>query len=86
MRRRPRWRSAYQCILERQDHLNDPGARAERLPIGSGEIESGHRHALQQRRKLAGGWWAERNMESMLQWRTVRANGWWDIYWANAQN
>jgi hypothetical protein len=79
-------RSAYQYIQERQDYMDYAGARAKNLPIGSGEIESGHRHVIQHRLKISGGWWTERNMESMLQLRTVRANGWWDVYWANAQN
>ena len=79
-------RSAYQYIQERRAHLDYAGARLRNLPIGSGEIESGHRHVIQQRLKLSGGWWTEKNMESMLQLRVTRSNGWWDTYWANAQN
>lgn len=79
-------RAAYQYIDERREHMDYAGARAKHLPIGSGEIESGHRHVIQHRLKIAGGWWTEKNMESMLQLRTARANGWWDIYWLNAQN
>lgn len=79
-------RSAHQYISERRDYLNYAAARAKHLPIGSGEIESGHRHVIQHRLKISGGWWTEKNMESMLQLRTTRANGWWDIYWHNANN
>ncbi len=79
-------RSAHQYISERHDYLDYAGARAKNLPIGSGEIESGHRHVIQHRLKISGGWWTEKNMESMLQLRTARANGWWDIYWLNAKN
>lgn len=82
----PPVRSAYQYILDRQDQMNYAGARAKELPIGSGEIESGHRHVIQQRLKISGGWWTEKNMESMLQLRAARANGWWEIYWPNARN
>ena len=57
------------------------GARAAELPIGSGEVESGHKHVLQKRLKIAGAWWREPNVEFMLQLRTVRANGDWDKYW-----
>jgi hypothetical protein len=42
------------------------GARAAGLPIGSGEVEGGHRHVLQKRLKIAGAWWRERNAEWML--------------------
>ncbi len=79
-------RSAYQYINERRDHMDYAGARAKHLPIGSGEIESGHRHVIQHRLKISEGWWSEKNMESMLQLRTARANGWWHIYWQNAKN
>lgn len=79
-------RSAYDYLQERRDYLDYAGARAQNLPIGSGEIESGHRHVIQHRLKLSGGWWTEKNMESMRQLRTARANGWWDIYWQNAKN
>lgn len=79
-------RSAFQYIQERRAHLNYAGAREDQLPIGSGEIESGHRHVIQQRLKLSGGWWTEKNMERMLQLRVARANGWWDFYWNTCRN
>jgi hypothetical protein len=56
------------------------------VPIASGEMESGHRHVIQHRLNISGGWWTEKNMESMLQLRTARANGRWDIYRHNAKN
>lgn len=79
-------RSAYQYIDERRANLDYAGARKNNLPIGSGEIESAHRHVIQQRLKLAGGWWTEKNMESMLQLRVARSNGWWETYWASVRN
>ena len=75
-------RSAYEYIDERRQHMDYAGALAANLPIGSGEVEGGHRHVLQQRLKIAGAWWLERNAECMLQLRAVRANGDWDKYWA----
>jgi hypothetical protein len=78
--------TAHRYLQERRDQLDYAGARQKGLPIGSGEIESGHRHVIQHRLKIAGGWWTERNMESMLQLRSARANNWWDTYWANARN
>ncbi|MGZ8899538.1 MAG: UPF0236 family transposase-like protein [Limisphaerales bacterium] len=79
-------RAAYEYINQRRAHLDYAAARKKNLPIGSGEIESGHRHVIQQRLKLSGGWWTEKNMERMLQLRSARSNGWWDSYWTNAQN
>jgi hypothetical protein len=74
-------RSAHGYISERQGHMDYAGARAAELPIGSGEVESGHKHVLQKRLKIAGAWWREPNAETMLQLRTVRANGDWEKYW-----
>jgi hypothetical protein len=50
--------------------------------LGSGEIESGHRHVVQQRLKLAGSWWKESNAEKMLGLRVARANQLWQRYWS----
>jgi hypothetical protein len=74
-------RRAQGYLNERRNHLDYAGALAAGLPIGSGEVESGHRHVLQKRLKIAGAWWLERNAERMLQLRTVRANGDWHKYW-----
>ena len=79
-------RNAHDYIDERQQYMDYAGALAAGLPIGSGEVEGGHRHVLQQRLKIAGAWWLERNAESMLQLRAVRANGDWDKYWAELAN
>ena len=45
------------------------------------EVESGHRHVIQQRLKLAGCWWKENNAEAMLGLRVARANQLWNSYW-----
>ena len=74
-------RSVHQYLNKRKDNLDYATARAEGLPIGSGEIESGHRHVIQQRLKIAGAWWKLQNAEVMLQLRSVRANNDWDLYW-----
>jgi hypothetical protein len=79
-------RSAHDYIHERRDHMDYAGARALDLPIGSGEVESGHRHVLQKRLKIAGAWWLKGHAEFMLQLRTVRANQDWDQYWAEIRN
>lgn len=61
--------------------LDYKGAMEAGLPIGSGEIESGHRWIIQARLKLSGAWWKEDNAEKMLALRIVRANGEWQSYW-----
>jgi hypothetical protein len=75
-------RSAYDYIKGRQDHLDYAGAKAAELPIGSGEIEGGHRHVIQERLKITGAWWLEQTAEWMLQLRTKRASKDWDKYWS----
>ena len=75
-------RSAHGYMSQRQPYMDYAAARSAGLPIGSGEVESAHKHVLQKRLKIAGAWWLERNAETMLQLRTVRANGDWEKYWA----
>lgn len=54
------------------------------LMVGSGQVESGHRHVTQRRLKIAGAWWAEQNMEPIVALRCIRANGWWGEFWRKA--
>jgi hypothetical protein len=75
-------RAAHRYLEQRREHLDYAGARARGLNIGSGEIESGHRHVVQQRLKLAGSWWKEPNAEKMLGLRVARANQLWQRYWS----
>ena len=79
-------RSAHSYISARQEQMDYASARAAGLPVGSGEVESAHKHVLQKRLKIAGAWWLERNAEAMLQIRTVRANGDWEKYWTAYAN
>ena len=74
-------RDAWRYLEQRLDHLHYDQAQAAHLPIGSGEVESGHRHVIQQRLKLAGAWWKETNAQAMLGLRVARANGCWQSYW-----
>jgi hypothetical protein len=74
--------ATYQYLNKRRDHLDYAGARRQSLPIGSGEIESGHRHVIQQRLKLAGCWWKETHAQAMLNLRVARANHRWSSYWS----
>lgn len=71
----------YKYILNRQNCLDYKGALEKDLPIGSGEVESGHRHIIQKRLKIAGAWWRPSTANHMLALRTLRANEDWDLYW-----
>ena len=77
--------AAHRYLTQRQDCLDYVSATAAHLPIGSGEIESGHRHVIQKRMKVAGAWWKQTNAQAMLNLRTARANKLWSQYWV-AQN
>jgi hypothetical protein len=79
-------RAAHRYLTQRREHLNYAGALALDLPIGSGEVESGHRHVIQKRLKLAGAWWKETNAEAMLTLRASRATGLWESYWQMLRN
>jgi len=76
-------RCAHRYLANRTTQLAYPAARAAGLPVGSGLIESAHRHLLQARLKLAGAWWTEANAHAMAQLRVCRANGSWNAYWKN---
>jgi hypothetical protein len=74
------------CIRYLSNHsnfLDYKGALAAGLPIGSGEIESGHRYVFQNRLKIAGGWWKTENLKKMIALRVLRANRGWADYWNN---
>ena len=65
--------------------LDYQSALARDLPIGSGEIESAHRHVVQQRLKRPGAWGLAANTEHMIALRILQANGQWNTYWAKPQ-
>jgi Uncharacterised protein family (UPF0236) len=74
-------RRCHRYLAARKNQLNYRQALAEGLPIGSGEIESAHRHVAQQRLKRPGAWWRVEHAEYMLALRIIRINGEWDAYW-----
>ena len=79
-------RAAHDYLKKRKDHLDYAAAKADGLPIGSGEIEGGHRHVIQERLKITGAWWLEQTAEWMLQLRTKRASKDWEKYWSELKN
>lgn len=76
---------AHRYLSERRDQLNYAQARKSGLPIGSGEIESAHRHLVQPRLKIPGAW-KEQHAELMLSLRAARANGLWPQSWSPQLN
>jgi hypothetical protein len=75
-------RACFRYISNHSNFLDYKGALAAGLPIGSGEIESGHRYVFQKRLKIAGSWWKTENLKKMIALRVVRANGRWENYWS----
>jgi len=76
------------CLRYLSNHrawLNYAAAREAGLPIGSGEVESGHRSVIQQRLKIAGAWWRRENAAKMIALRIHRANGDWQTYWESVR-
>lgn len=75
---------AWGYIHERRDCLDYMGATDAGLPIGSGQIESAHRHVVQERLKGPGKSWLLGNAELMIQGRVFRANKQWAHLWDSA--
>lgn len=71
----------HRYLANRVEHLNYASALAEDLPIGSGEVESGHRSVLQKRLKKPGAWWTMANAETMAHLKTLQANCLWSDFW-----
>lgn len=74
-------RACFRYLDKRRDQLDYRRALVAGLPIGSGEIESGHRSVIQQRLKISGAWWLEENVPKILALRVARANGEWQSHW-----
>ncbi len=74
-------KDAYRYFVNRKDQFKYREAKAQDLPIGSGLIESSHRHVLQERLKIAGAWWHIENAQSMADLRVLRANDHWQDFW-----
>ena len=73
--------SAIKYLTNRIDQLDYKEAIKRNLPIGSGEVESAHRHILQKRLKIPGAWWRLERAEEMAQLRAMRANNRWGEFW-----
>jgi hypothetical protein len=67
-------RQSHRYLENRKECLDYPGALALGLPIGSGMIESGHRHVLHGRLKKAGAAWLPDHADQLANLRVLRAN------------
>jgi hypothetical protein len=74
-------RKALRYIRNKAHALDYPHAIENNLPIGSGLIESGHKHVLQKRLKGSGMAWLAENAQAMAQARCHNASGNWEKYW-----
>ena len=74
-------RSAIRYLSKRINQLDYQYAVENELPIGSGMIEGGHRHVLQNRLKISGAWWKQDNLIAMAHLCVCRANEHEDHYW-----
>lgn len=74
-------RNGHRYLTNRTDCLDYPGALKLGLPIGSGMIESGHRHVLQARLKKAGTAWLRDHADQIAHLRVLRSNRQWLSLW-----
>ena len=76
-------RNAHRYLSNRADSLDYQSAIENDLPIGSGLIESTHRHLLLARLKKAATSWLPQTAQSLAQLRVIRANNLWPALWNN---
>jgi hypothetical protein len=74
-------KACIQYIENRPGQFEYKSAKEKELPLGSGKIESSHRHVIQKRLKKPGTWWLRENAAKMADLRTIRANGCWEKLW-----
>lgn len=72
---------AIRYLEKRLPMIDYPHFRRQQIPIGSGNVESGHKVVMQQRMKQAGMRWAERNLNPMLALRVALCNQRWKMSW-----
>ena len=77
----PPTRDCHRYLSNRLNQLDYKNAIEQKLPIGSGEIESANRSIIQSRLKLPGAWWKINNAQSMANLQALRHNGQWEKYW-----
>jgi hypothetical protein len=76
--------SAIFYIQTRLQMMDYPHFRMRGYPIGSGNVESGHKVVVQRRMKGAGMRWAAGNVDPMLALRSAVCNRRWEAVWEQA--
>ena len=72
---------AIRYLEKRLPMIDYPHFRRQQIPIGSGNVESGHKVVMQQRMKQAGMRWAEASLNPMLALRVALCNQTWKTTW-----
>jgi hypothetical protein len=68
-------------LSHRQEMIDYAHFRNRGYPIGSGSVESSHKHVVHKRLKGAGMRWAEHHLDPILALRNLQANDRWDEGW-----
>jgi hypothetical protein len=76
---------AIRYLEKRLPMIDYPHFRRQQIPIGSGNVESGHKVVMQQRMKQAGMRWAEANLNPMLALRVALCNQTWKTRWREVE-
>jgi len=74
-------RNGLRYLNNRPECLDYPRALELGRPIGSGRIESGHRHVRQARLKKAGAAWLSDHADQIAHLRVLSANNQWLSLW-----
>jgi hypothetical protein len=76
-------RCAHRYLNNRTDQVDYKGSLEQEFPVGSGMIESGHKHVIQGRMKIPGAAWLRNTANAFIQARAHRASGRWTSFWKN---
>ena len=68
-------------LSQRREMIDYAHFRNRGYPIGSGSVESSHKHVVHSRLKQAGMRWAEQHVDPMLALRNLISNDCWDEGW-----
>ncbi|MFN4146865.1 MAG: hypothetical protein ACK4GN_13655, partial [Runella sp.] len=69
----------YTYLNHNKERMNYPEYIRQNLCIGSGMIESAHKHVIQVRMKRAGQRWTTKGAQNMLNLRVLMASNQWNI-------
>ena len=73
-------------LTQRREMIDYPHFRNRGYPIGSGSVESSHKHVVQKRLKGAGMRWAESHVDPLLSLRNLICNNRWEEGWQELVN